>query len=40
MTELSKYIGPVVDLPGQGSGVTANEIGLVCKSAILLVIYI
>jgi hypothetical protein len=27
MTELSKYIGPDVDLPGMGEGVTANEIG-------------
>lgn len=27
MTELSKYIGPDVDLPGLGEGVTATEIG-------------
>ena len=27
MTELSKYIGPDVDLPGMGEGVSANEIG-------------
>ena len=27
MTELSKYIGPDVDLPGMGEGVTPNEIG-------------
>ena len=27
MTELSKYIGPDIDMPGQGDGVTASEIG-------------
>mmetsp|Transcript_17046 Transcript_17046/g.15398 ORF Transcript_17046/g.15398 Transcript_17046/m.15398 type:complete len:525 (-) Transcript_17046:47-1621(-) len=27
MTELSKYIGPDVDLPGMGEGVTSSEIG-------------
>ena len=29
MTELSKYIGPDMDLPGQGEGVYEAEIGLV-----------
>ena len=27
MTELSKYIGPDVDLPGLGDGVSSQEIG-------------
>jgi hypothetical protein len=27
MTELSKYIGPDIDLPGLGNGVNAPEIG-------------
>ena len=29
MTELSKYIGPDVDLPSQGDGVSTSEIGYV-----------
>ena len=30
MTELSKYIGPDIDMPGQGDGVTGSEIGYLC----------
>ena len=36
MTELSKYIGPDVDLPGLGDGVNAPEIGFVLTLLIYL----
>lgn len=36
MTELSKYIGPDVDLPGIGDGCTFSEIGYVLVSIFLL----
>ena len=35
MTELSKYVGPDVDYPGMGNGVTATEIGWVGEGSLV-----